>query len=62
MEVPLTVLCITLKVLTNLGCKVTGTEKMTQGMKKTEVFQKENIGCPYFGESGEVGLKKDVKQ
>lgn len=26
------------------------------------MFQKENIGHAYFGESGEMGLKKDVKQ
>ena len=39
-----------------------GTEKTTQGEEKSEVFQKENIGRPYFGESGEMGLKKDVKQ
>lgn len=39
-----------------------GTKKMTQGTKKSEVFQKENIGHPYFGESGEMELKKDMKR
>lgn len=39
-----------------------GTEKTTQGVKKSEVYQKQNIGGPYFAESGEMGLKKDVKQ
>lgn len=60
-----TVLCIIRKVITsntNLWYKVMGAQKTTQGAKKSEVFQKENIGHAYFGESGEMGLKKDVKQ
>lgn len=37
-------------------------QRMTQGAKKSEVFQKENIGHAYFGQSREMGLKKYVEQ
>lgn len=37
-------------------------QKMTQGAKKSEMFQKENICHAYFGQSREMGLKKGVEQ
>lgn len=41
--------------------KVKRTKKNNR--KKVVCFQrhKEHIGCPYFGESVEVGLRKDMK-